>query len=375
MYLYRRRDDMKLFTTITIVAISAHSFADTFLVIANGSSWAPDKVHVIPGDVLRFEYGTGYPHTITSGSNCIADEIYFNESLNSTGDYYEWTVPKGTPSEIPFFCDPHCDNGMEGVIFVEGGTDPLVDLNIGIVDIDCYFNYTKNTDGQVQVHFSELWNDKVSRASFAWGMEVGAEEDVVIQVSAAINDSGELFAHRASDGSETALVTGPMTLYAGEKYLFHGSCNFYGEYSLDLEWTEEYAGDEETFVIVEVVGDGSLNVTDDNFFLRASRDQWATFTFRALEDLEMPVSVVADVSSPTLTMPASGTEANVSVTAGYHSINVGGGMSGNPGVLMLNFDSGDDGGSGELPQDVNGDCVVDVGDLLEIISAWGSTCP
>lgn len=360
----------KTIFTLTVMAFTASSFSDTFIVTSNSNSFSPDEVHVVPGDVVRFEYGTGYPHTVTSGSGCTYDGLYFNEELNSPGDYYEFSITEDLPSEIPFFCDPHCKMGMTGVIIVEGVPDPTVNLNIGIVDIDCYFHYTKNSDGEVQVHFSELWNEKVSRASFAWGMEVEDVEDVTIQVSAATVDGGELYAHRVSDGSETALVTGPMTLYAGEKYLFHGSCNFYGEFSVDLEWTEEYAGDEETFVIVEVEGDGSLNATGDNFFLRASNDQWGAFTFDALEELEMPLTVIADVSSSTLTMPASGEDANVLVTAGTHTINVGGSSE---GVLMLRFDNGDDGGG--LPQDVNGDCVVDVSDLLEIISAWGSTCP
>ncbi len=32
-------------------------------------------------------------------------------------------------------------------------------------------------------------------------------------------------------------------------------------------------------------------------------------------------------------------------------------------------------GENGIPEDVNGDCVVDVSDLLQIIGVWGSTCP
>lgn len=355
--------------TLTFVAFTAPTFADTFIVTANPTSWSPDELHVVPGDVLRFEYGSGYPHTITSGSGCTFDGMYFNESLNSPGDYYEWIVPEGTPTEIPFFCDPHCKMGMTGVIIVDEVLDPPVDINIGIVDIDCYFHYTKNSDGEVQIHFSELWNDKVSRASFAWGMEVDDDEDIEIYVSAATADGGELFVHRTSDGSETPLVTGPMTLFSGEKYLFHGSCDFYGEFSVDIEWTEEYANAEDVFVIIDVEGDGSLCSTADNVLLRASNDQWASLTIDALEDLELPVTVIADVSSSTLTLPASGEDGNVPVTVGTHTFLVG---NSTEGVLMLRFDQGNDGG---MPEDVTGDGIVDVSDLLAVISAWGSTSP
>ena len=53
---------------------------------------------------------------------------------------------------------------------------------------------------------------------------------------------------------------------------------------------------------------------------------------------------------------------NVLVTAGTHTINVGGTTE---GILMgMRFDNGDDGGGGGMPEDVNGDCTVDVSDLL-----------
>ena len=32
-------------------------------------------------------------------------------------------------------------------------------------------------------------------------------------------------------------------------------------------------------------------------------------------------------------------------------------------------------GENGIPEDVNGDCVVGVSDLLQIIGVWGSTCP
>ena len=42
---------------------------------------------------------------------------------------------------------------------------------------------------------------------------------------------------------------------------------------------------------------------------------------------------------------------------------------------MLWFPEDGDGGGSDFPEDVNGDGVVDVIDLLAIIAAWGATSP
>jgi len=130
---------MKLHTTLTIIALSAPSFADTLIVTANPTSWSPDVVHCVPGDVLRFEYGNGYPHTITSGTDCMPDYIYFNEPLTGPGSFFEWTVPNDAPAEIPFYCAPHCNNGMTGVIMIDLPYDCPADTNgdgtVNVTDI------------------------------------------------------------------------------------------------------------------------------------------------------------------------------------------------------------------------------------------------
>ena len=41
------------------------------------------------------------------------------------GGSVEWTVPADAPSEIPYFCELHCGNGMTGVINVEGDSDEV----------------------------------------------------------------------------------------------------------------------------------------------------------------------------------------------------------------------------------------------------------
>ena len=41
----------------------------------------------------------------------------------------------------------------------------------------------------------------------------------------------------------------------------------------------------------------------------------------------------------------------------------------------MQMGDGDDGGDDGFPEDVNGDGVVNVSDLLAVIAAWGATSP
>jgi hypothetical protein len=81
---------------------------------------------------------------------------------------------------------------------------------------------------------------------------------------------------------------------------------------------------------------------------------------------EIMMAVIGGVSSSTLTLPASGNEGLVTIPLGSHIIELN-------GFAVLTLDMSD-GGSG-LPEDVNGDGVVNVSDLLAVIGAWGATSP
>ena len=97
---------MKSIIAYTLVALTAPTFADTYVVEAHSMTFVPDVVSVQPGDVIRWEYVTGYPHDVTSGMKCSHDGYLFLDI--PTVGYVEWTVPEDAPSEIPYFCDLHC---------------------------------------------------------------------------------------------------------------------------------------------------------------------------------------------------------------------------------------------------------------------------
>jgi len=171
---------MKTFLTMLIGSFACHTFADTYVVIANSSSWSPDVVNVVPGDIVRFEYGTGYPHTATSGSPCMADDL-FDGALNGPGDYLEWTVPADAPAEVPFFCLPHCTFGMTGMINVEL---PQGSMHIGIVTITnpTTMTYTLNSDetGTISIEGAAI-----NSSSFALGVEI-EENDVDAEITVVV---------------------------------------------------------------------------------------------------------------------------------------------------------------------------------------------
>ena len=142
----------------------SESLAETHTVLANNTAFTPDHIEVSPGDTIVWQYNSGYPHSVTSGDSCTADGL-FNGELPNFGDTFSWQVPLDASGEIPYFCMPHCGNGMTGHLMVidssceltrpdiEGpywipgspqrsnlrdpGDSPLLDLALSVVDQDC----------------------------------------------------------------------------------------------------------------------------------------------------------------------------------------------------------------------------------------------
>ena len=75
------------------------------------------------------------------------------------------------------------------------------------------------------------------------------------------------------------------------------------------------------------------------------------------------------ISSADITLPTEAEQGGATIPAGLSSIN-GGGLE--PYRLVFSFGEEE---ADPLPEDINGDGVVDLEDLLAIIAAWGSTSP
>jgi len=110
-------------TTIISTLLLGASFAgaETHVVQAFANSFIPDSIVVVPGDTIVWEYNSGYPHTVTSGSDCVPDGLFFDGPLDAGSPTLEWVVPDYASLDIPYFCQPHCGMGMTGVISINAG--------------------------------------------------------------------------------------------------------------------------------------------------------------------------------------------------------------------------------------------------------------
>ena len=109
----------------------------------SGSAFSPSLVNAQVGDTIRWVWSAGN-HTVTSGSDCIPDGP-FNEVLDSDNQTFEWVVPASSGgTTIPYFCSPHCYNGMQGSIIVAGGlpSSTLVFPDCNSENTNCWTGHT-----------------------------------------------------------------------------------------------------------------------------------------------------------------------------------------------------------------------------------------
>jgi plastocyanin len=356
----------KLITTClsTLLCTSALSFAETYVVEAYSMTFVPEVVNVEPGDVIRWQYVTGYPHDVTTGMGCEDDGYLFLDIPSSLKAYVEWTVPDDAPSEIPYFCSLHCGGGMTGMIYVDTPR-----MGIGIVDAsNCDFSFEEDGTTATMV-FLNYDSANIRDAHFGLGVEI-EDGDVDVSVSAA---GGPVYLLDASAGTTSIVKNGLITLSEGHRYMFSSSTENDGFFYFSISWPDE--GEDGMDMGFVGVGLNSVSAMGDDVMFRASELGEVNLTFTVDEETSMQMSAAGNVTCSTLTIPTDGSEGDVEMPVGTHVIELNGDGSG-MGVLVLEMGGDDDGGGGDsLPEDVNGDGVVDVSDLLALISAWGATSP
>ena len=155
---------MKLLVmTVLVLVITTTSPADTHVVSAYDMTFEPEVIHVDIGDIVRWEYISGSVHTVTSGENCSWDS-YLHAPLSIIDPIFEWIVPDDSPAVLPYFCAPHCINGMVGTIHVSQRCLADIDGNgdVGFNDLLLLLAAWGNTggpediDGSGAVDFSDL---------------------------------------------------------------------------------------------------------------------------------------------------------------------------------------------------------------------------
>jgi plastocyanin len=91
----------------TCALVTAAATAETHVVSAYDMTFVPEIVEV----------NVGSPHTVSTGDSCRFDGLFF-AALSFIEPVFEWVVPEGGAVTIPYFCAPHCINGMVGTIHV-----------------------------------------------------------------------------------------------------------------------------------------------------------------------------------------------------------------------------------------------------------------
>src|SRR5439155_16141434 len=96
----------------------------------NGSdTYAPNPVAINVGDTVRWNFVSA-GHNVISGSSCLADNKFCSPGDTNCADAptpapgatYSHTF--NTAGSFPYFCSPHCFNGMTGTIIVLGSATP-----------------------------------------------------------------------------------------------------------------------------------------------------------------------------------------------------------------------------------------------------------
>jgi glucose/arabinose dehydrogenase/plastocyanin len=111
------RSKIILLATVVVIVWPKAAWASVHTVTQSGTTFSPSSITVAPGDTVHWVWTSG-SHTVTSGTPCTADGIYFNAPLDSAHPTFDYVVPTFVPS-IPYFCIPHCAFGMTGTITVQ----------------------------------------------------------------------------------------------------------------------------------------------------------------------------------------------------------------------------------------------------------------
>ena len=92
--------------------------ATTHVVNQVGFTFDPAEVVVQPGDTVEWHWQVDI-HTVTSGTPCTADGLYFDEGLTSANPTVAYVIPDDGTTSIPYFCRPHCISEMTGTITIQ----------------------------------------------------------------------------------------------------------------------------------------------------------------------------------------------------------------------------------------------------------------
>ena len=118
---------MKLYlAAICTLALASGAPAATHTVTQIGTTFEIDDIAIDVGDTVEWVW-TGGNHTVTSGTDLNDPEIgdLFDTPLTSANPSFSFTFTE--VGDFPYFCRPHLDFGMTGVIRVGSGATSTED--------------------------------------------------------------------------------------------------------------------------------------------------------------------------------------------------------------------------------------------------------
>ena len=103
---------------LILATLPAAAFAQTTHVVNQlNLTFRPNDITIEVGDTVRWVYSSG-SHTVTSGTGAgdPAAGALFDAPLNGSNTSFEFTF--ATPGDYDYFCRPHANFGMTGVVRV-----------------------------------------------------------------------------------------------------------------------------------------------------------------------------------------------------------------------------------------------------------------
>ena len=154
---------LRTIASCSVFSLSVNANAQTtHHVDVNQLSFSPSTIVVAPGDSIIWNHVSGN-HIITSGTNCISDGLYFDEVISASNSEFTWLVPNDAASDIPYFCEPHCGFGMEGLILIQ--TPDIATSHLATINGSDVLQIAGATSGAVQG--GDATSDQ--RTVYVWG--------------------------------------------------------------------------------------------------------------------------------------------------------------------------------------------------------------
>jgi plastocyanin len=90
--------------------------ADVVHVTISSNQFDPPSVTIKAGQTVRWTWSGG-THNVVSGAECGTPDQKFKSGAPIGGGTYEHLFE--TAGSFPYYCEPHCGQGMKGTIVVE----------------------------------------------------------------------------------------------------------------------------------------------------------------------------------------------------------------------------------------------------------------